>query len=305
MHVKQVLCLLKTLLPHLSFNLLHQHQSTALSNSYRYHEPTMAEPPAKRHKATANGDTADSDTAKEASQTSPCSPGSDASSETPSLCPISTKYNVSDLVTLVVGPEKAKLIVHDHWLIKSSEFFRAALKKEWREGQTRIIKLEEEHVQEVAQYLDYLYEGELPTQKTVLIEQIAAEDWDEYNVLCNLYTLGERLVDIPMRNAIIRETVRLMSLADDDNGHSWFPSWTTAAWLYENTTEGSPMRRLLVDMFVVSGLPEWLDNEEDGILNGSSELLIDVVKEFSRRAKEKQDPKDYRDVDLTAEDYLL
>jgi hypothetical protein len=46
-------------------------------------------------------------------------------------------FNLNDTVILLVGPEEQKMLVHAHQITVHSEFFAAALKKEWVEGQTR------------------------------------------------------------------------------------------------------------------------------------------------------------------------
>ena len=57
------------------------------------------------------------------------------------------------------------MIVHTSYLAQTSEFFASALKKEWAEGQTRIIDLDEETPGIMAHYLDWVYTTELPTKQ--------------------------------------------------------------------------------------------------------------------------------------------
>lgn len=54
-----------------------------------------------------------------------------------------SSFDKTDLVTLLVGPNEHEIAVYGIFLTRSSEFFKAALKKEWVEGQTRVIKLPE------------------------------------------------------------------------------------------------------------------------------------------------------------------
>lgn len=53
-------------------------------------------------------------------------------------------FNPDDTVILLVGPEEQKMLVQIPQITAHSEFFSAALKKEWVEGQTRQIMLPEE-----------------------------------------------------------------------------------------------------------------------------------------------------------------
>lgn len=61
------------------------------------------------------------------------------------------------MATLLVGPEEHRVVAHKSNLSLRSAFFKAALRKEWIEGQTRTVKLPDEQRDVVAQYLDYIY----------------------------------------------------------------------------------------------------------------------------------------------------
>jgi hypothetical protein len=74
----------------------------------------------------------------------------------------STNFNAENAITLIVGPEQQKLIVHASYITRTSAFFATALKKEWAEGQTRIVELHEETPEMMAHYLDWVYTSELP-----------------------------------------------------------------------------------------------------------------------------------------------
>jgi hypothetical protein len=53
-------------------------------------------------------------------------------------------FEHDDAVTLLVGPARHMLLAHGSLISHRSDFFKAAPKKEWVEGQTRKIKLSEE-----------------------------------------------------------------------------------------------------------------------------------------------------------------
>jgi len=69
-----------------------------------------------------------------------------------------------DIVTLLVGPDEQKLVVHESCITRNSDFFKAAMKKEWTEGQTRTVKLPEERLDTFITYLNYAYRETLPTE---------------------------------------------------------------------------------------------------------------------------------------------
>jgi hypothetical protein len=120
----------------------------------------------------------------------------------------SNNFNAENAITLLVGPEKQKLIVHASYITRTSAFFATALKKEWTEGQTRTIELHEETPEMMAHYLDWVYTSKLPTKDCGLFHpesaKIAAHD-----LLAELYVLGEHRLDFDFRNAITAEFVRL------------------------------------------------------------------------------------------------
>jgi hypothetical protein len=178
-------------------------------------------------------------------------------------------YVKDDIITLLVGAEELEMTAHGSY-ISVSEFFQAALKKEWAEGQTRTIKLPEEKPELVAQYLDWVYGKGLPTRST----KNDCQKGDVYDVLAELYALGERLLDFTIRNAIIKEMVRFTKLGDEDEETHWFPNNTATNTIYECTSAASPARRFLVDLFVINGKPDWIQ----GALH--SELLRDLAKAF-------------------------
>lgn len=53
-------------------------------------------------------------------------------------------------------------MVHEFQLA-SSEFFKAAMKKEWAEGQTRTVSFPDDDPDDFAHYLDWMYFGNFPT----------------------------------------------------------------------------------------------------------------------------------------------
>lgn len=188
--------------------------------------------------------------------------------------------------------------MHGHYL-SSSEFFTAALKKEWKEGQTRTIELPEENTKTVTQYMDFVYKGFLFSHSIQNGNDLKGANTQ--CELCQLYILGERVLDKILRNAIVKEQLRLMGLPDD-NKCCWYPSWNSAKVVYEGTPAGSPMRRFAVDVLLTRGGAKWLDGKD---LSDCSELLIDVIKEYANKATSGESPKNFWFKALKAEDYFV
>jgi hypothetical protein len=137
--------------------------------------------------------------------------------------PPSHKFTTDNLVTLDVGPSHHKIIVHKHSITRNSEFFSAALGKKWIESQTRTIELLEEIPEHMEYYCDYLYSGELPTK-----DFINRHDGDfmepNFELLANLYVLGERRMDTKLRNVLFTRYFVSKSCPSSLDFHSLPPS---------------------------------------------------------------------------------
>lgn len=179
---------------------------------------SMAGSPAGKPKMAANPKTPSATPSK--SQTS-----------TPLLpSTVSSKYDPGGMVTLLVGPDEEVMLAYEHYISQRSDFSKAALKKEWNEGQTRIIKLPEEHPSNVANYLDFAYGRGLVIAK---IDQKSLDYKPTLDpsligssyILADLYLLGERILDPGIQNAVTEEVIRIDSLRLD-KGALHFPSAT-------------------------------------------------------------------------------
>lgn len=202
-------------------------------------------------------------------------------------------FRKDDLVTLVVGLEEEEFAVHESCITRTSEFFKAAMKKEWTEGQTRTIKLPEEPFLETfTHYLHYAYHRKLPTEdmNELVVKQ------KHFVHLMDIYVLGERMIDKSVQQAVIRESLRLTTLANDEE-RLMFPGPKAIATAYEGTCEGSGLRRFLVDLHVVERLATWSAVENMEFLQDYSKALLEKVL-----AQEKV--LDFRDRKLVAEDYF-
>jgi hypothetical protein len=121
-------------------------------------------------------------------------------------------FSSQDAVTLIVGAEQKEFLVHGTYLTRDSEFFKAALKKEWTEGQTRRITLPEDSPKTMSHYLTYIYHNKLPPSDFTPTERIPVGN--SYLLLVNLYLCSERFLNRPLQHAITVEIIRLTLLKD-------------------------------------------------------------------------------------------
>ena len=202
---------------------------------------------------------------------SPIPEAFEAASWTPAT---TSSYGGDDMVTLLVGPKEQHLFAHGSYLVLQSKFFKAALGKEWVEGQTRTVKLPEEELNILAQYLDFIYRNVLPTDSIT----DDSRGGEVFNVLIGLFALGERLLDSTIRNAIIKEIVRFTTI-----GKCKHPGLVAINNIYNCTTATSPARRLMVDLYTYRGEARWLNDEMHPmfLLELGQALLLDAQRDLS------------------------
>lgn len=209
------------------------------------------------------------------------------------------RYSPDYAVLLLVGDDEENMLVHSRYVAECSEFFKAALKTEWKEGQTRVVKLPEECPVIMEVYLDFVYKRTLPTSPvtTAFRQAHNATLHAAYGRLIDLYLLGDRLLDNSIRNAVSEEIIRIASLAAFPNAS--FPSATYVNKIYANTLASSPVRRLLVDLHVSYATSTALDQGHNPSF--IHDLAIAVLLKAERRAS----PWDFRQQTLLATKYFL
>jgi len=118
---------------------------------------------------------------------------------------------------VLVGDEEAAFTVHEALICKHSDFFTAACSGEWKEGQTRTVRLpapnDPAHFQ---LYLDWLYSQRLVNVTELvrkgLVEQdvstqSGAQGLHVVDGLCDLWILGNYLLDTSFKNTMISRVI--------------------------------------------------------------------------------------------------
>jgi hypothetical protein len=208
-------------------------------------------------------------------------------------------FNPNDTVILLVGPEARKMLVHGLQITAHSDFFAAALKKEWAEGQTRKIKLPEEEPEIMPYYFDHVYFGKLPTE-IYTTASLGLKKELGYKLLAQLYVLAERMLDSKCRNRILREFLRLRDLKCT-TGETWNPTEIPVNIIYQGTTSGSPARRLLVDIHASYARENWYPED----VNVAPAFLLDLLRKLLHDVEAFKTVGEFRRVDLEAEGYRI
>jgi hypothetical protein len=142
-----------------------------------------------------------------------------------------SNYHPSHTVILLVGKEQQEMLVHTNIISAHSAFFRAALKKEWKEGQTHVIRLPEDDPDIVTRYLDFVYHDRLVTQ-------YKSQPDSNYIDLALLYVYGERVLDIFIQNTIIEHLLKLTDVINrNHHGHRHYPGPAVVEIIYEGTAK--------------------------------------------------------------------
>lgn len=148
--------------------------------------------------------------------------------------------------------------VNEDLLCDNSKFFKAALKKEWREGQTRKIDLAEHGPEVFNLWLNWLH------GRRILMDnddgENAVQHFD-YGLLIKAYHLGDMLLDRDFKDALCDALAVTMSRPV--KGIVTVPNEMNRKSLYEVTAEGARIRRLVVDRVVRSSNGHNICSEAD------------------------------------------
>ena len=186
-----------------------------------------------------------------------------------SLIVSSSSYRTeSPPIRIVVGkPGKERTFyVHEASIKSRSSFFEKASSGEWEEAQERRVALKEDDPETFKAYLHWVYTGKIASSApgTGLVE---------YRPLMQLYALAERLLDTELRDRLVEAIVAMSRERHPQAKNRNFPGPSEIKIVYENTPESSPLRRLLVDMYVARGTQHFEISATNGV-----DFLVDVTK---------------------------
>jgi hypothetical protein len=173
------------------------------------------------------------------------------------------------IVSLDVGPHPEIYAVHEDLLCEHSPFFQAAVKEEWREPHDR-IPLPHDDPDVVCLYLHWTYAGRILSRKS---DSTNEESDNEINFLVDAFIFGEKVQDSRFKDAVIDAAIK-STLSSDMDGVPCFPGVMAVNRAYKGTPPGSPLRRLMIDLWARHGRDTW--ERED--LNG--EFLTELVGEL-------------------------
>lgn len=161
----------------------------------------------------------------------------------------------SETVTLRVGKEgeSEDFVIHRNVITARSAFVSEALKGEWREASSGIIPMPDDEPEVFVLYQQWLYTGCIFSDDRSGPAQGRAR---EYEILIKCYALGEKLMDTIFKDCVVDAISSLLFTTQVFN-----PKLTQL--VYDMTPQGSPLRKLWQDIYLLCGSPSWLDDVHD------------------------------------------
>jgi hypothetical protein len=191
-------------------------------------------------------------------------------------------------VLVGTGASQQMFSIHEQVVTKRSEFFRAGRQKRWNQKNEAKMMLLGEDPYVFSAYLHTVYFGRDHLKKLSGSDEDSNEDRsnedDNTNTrddskddktamfLTDLYLLADKLLDPVTANLVIDE---LAEFHDSLNhiGH------TAVIHAYASTKDGSPLRKLLRDIYVHDVDPFWASKAQE--LGLPYVLLQDIINEIS------------------------
>ena len=173
-------------------------------------------------------------------------------------------------MTVAVGPEQCEHTVDKDLLCEKSPYFSAATKDCWPVDDEGRIPLPNDDPAVFALYMQWIYRGRIFSRQDM---GDTGGNREEIDLLIEAFVLGEKLQDQECRDAVVDCLVDAVDTPDGQDKR-WYPTPGAIDRAYRGTPEGSPLRRLLVDMYFFRGCPEWLDEASN------AEFLRDLARAF-------------------------
>ncbi|PPJ51954.1 hypothetical protein CBER1_11784 [Cercospora berteroae] len=160
----------------------------------------------------------------------------------------------SDLVEITVGEDKGGPFKIQRFLLEeNSEFFKAALRDEWTEGQEKKVHLADDDCETFAVFEEWLYSGKIGSKEGCDTKKLTAPQiYREQQLIAKLYVLAEKLIADRLGNCVLRAMAELCTTT------GYHITSTAMGTIYRGTTETSLMRKFLVDSFYKHVDPEFL-----------------------------------------------
>jgi hypothetical protein len=183
-----------------------------------------------------------------------------------------------------VGTENEDYHVHEALLRNNSGFFNKALKKEWSEGQDRVVEMPETKNEAFSIWAKWLYTGHIFISKpgSIDVERRSLNELFDHEFIRwrHVYALGDFLQDADFKDALVDAMIEIML----DKEH--WPN-DLGLWIYEASIVGSKHRRLAVDIFVHCWSRDLFGHKKDHPKEFLVDVLVEIAKDLAKGIKKK------------------
>ena len=182
-------------------------------------------------------------------------------------------------VEVGTGDDLRSFTVHGAFLTFRSLFFRKALSGAWKEAKERLIKLPEDDSDTFELYLQVVYGLPMSIEPNPLFDEYPGRS--EQEALAKLYVFAEKVQDVRAKNTIMKAFLKSVWKVRSD-GLCYVPARGSIHVIYEGSTPGSSMRRLLVDIYAYGITHEELSHE--GVKGKAAVVLVGWKSDEARTA---------------------
>ena len=185
------------------------------------------------------------------------------------------------MVTLLVGELETPFCVHMGLLCDASHFFKSAFEgpATFKETIDKAMKLPDDNVKTIHRMVQWLYYKQISFDSEAL-DKSDGEAQVPYLQLSSLYVAADKYGLIQLKNQIIDIFLIIVQ------GEDYFcPGDVVIKYIYSNTTEGSGLRDLILEMHVWRVHPKWLIRDSKALLLSLPEFAIDLVPKIAFRVQ--------------------
>lgn len=145
---------------------------------------------------------------------------------------------------VIVGEEQASFYVYRNVICNSSPFFKAALSGTFKEADESKVVLPEDDPEVFEQFLQWIYTKayNLSPLANASSENVCKQSWQ----YIRLYVFADKTQVEPLKDHILRHLFKLHQRYSKDRS----VSYECVEFAYDHTPPESPLRTLLVAMFI-------------------------------------------------------
>jgi len=180
------------------------------------------------------------------------------------------------IIVLIVGDAKVTFRIHRKLICDASAMFRPAFlgNGTFTETEDQSMTLPEDDVETVARFVQWLYGQDYELAPNTDVPNTAKR----YMQLAELYVLADKYDVIGLHNQIIDKLFEMKAKAISPPGH------LLVMFVYQNTSERSSFRKLLVAHYALHIELDWYFEDQTKKLTAMPEFSADLVQAFARRA---------------------